>query len=161
VTGIPRDLASARSLFARSPFEFERWAVSLVQGTPNQKQVGDRGIDGVVRFYTDSTGATGRVLVSVKGGKSVGPQYVRDLVGTVQTERAEMGGLLTLAEPTRGIYDAVAHAGTYQWPVTGTSFPAPRSSPSKACSLGANCKPRPRSFCHTSRPGDTRCHSTS
>jgi len=123
VTGIPRDLASARSLFTRSPFEFERWAVSLVHGTPNQKQVGDRGIDGVVRFYTDSTGATGRVLVSVKGGKSLGPQYVRDLVGTVQTERAEMGSLLTLTEPTRGIHDAVAHAGSYQWPVTGTSFP--------------------------------------
>jgi len=123
VTGIPRDLGSARSLFDRSPFEFERWAVSLVHGTPNQKQVGDRGIDGVVRFYTDKAGQTGRVLVSVKGGKSLGPQFVRDLVGTVQTERAEMGSLLTLTEPTRGIREAVAHAGTYRWPVTGSPFP--------------------------------------
>lgn len=123
VTGIPRDLDSARNLFERSPFEFERWAVSLVHGTPNQKQVGDRGIDGVVRFYTDAKGQTGRVLVSVKGGKSLGPQFVRDLIGTVQTERAEMGTLLTLASPTRGIYDAVAHAGSYQWPVTGGSYP--------------------------------------
>lgn len=123
VTGIPRDVAAARSLFERSPFEFERWAVSLVNGTPNQKQVGDRGIDGVVRFYTDSKGDTGRVLVSVKGGKSVGPQFVRDLIGTVQTDRAEMGSLLTLSEPTRGIRDAVAHAGSYHWPVTGGAFP--------------------------------------
>ncbi len=123
VDGIPKDIGAARSLFRRSPFDFERWAVSLVNGTPNQKQVGDRGIDGVVRFFTDAKGQTGRVLVSVKGGKSIGPQFVRDLIGTVQTERAEMGTLLTLADPTRGIYDAVAHAGSYQWPVTGRAFP--------------------------------------
>lgn len=123
VTGIPRDMAGARELFSRSPFEFERWAVSLVSGTPNQKQTGDRGIDGVVRFYTDANGDTGRVLVSVKGGKSIGPQFVRDLVGTVQTERAEMGTLLTLADPTRGIQDAVAHAGAYHWPITGGAYP--------------------------------------
>jgi len=123
VTGIPRDLASARSLFERSAFEFERWAVSLVQGTPNQKQVGDRGIDGVVRFHTDAKGQTGRVLVSVKGGKSLAPTFARDLIGTVQNEKAEMGTLLTLAAPTRGIHDAVAHAGSYRWPVTGASFP--------------------------------------
>jgi DNA modification methylase len=123
VSGIPRDLAGARSLFDRSPFDFERWAVSLVRGTPNQKQVGDRGIDGVVRFYTDTRGDTGRILVSVKGGKSLGPQFARDLIGTVTTERAEMGSLLTLAPPTRGIYDAVAHAGTYRWPVNGAIFP--------------------------------------
>ncbi len=123
VTGIPRDIAGARSLFGRSPLEFERWAVSLVRGTPNEKQVGDRGIDGVVRFYTDTHGDTGRVLVSVKGGKSVGPQFVRDLIGTVTTERAEMGSLLTLAEPTRGIYEAVARSGIYRWPVNGTIYP--------------------------------------
>lgn len=123
VSGIPRDVAAARALFTRSPFDFERWAVSLVQGTPNQRQVGDRGIDGVVRFYTDAKGQTGRVLVSVKGGKSIGPSFVRDLVGTVETEKAEMGTLLTLTAPTRGIYDAIAHAGTYRWPVTGSAFP--------------------------------------
>lgn len=123
VSGIPRDIAAAHSLFDRSPFDFERWAVSLVNGTPNQKQVGDRGIDGVVRFYTDAKGQTGRVLVSVKGGKSLGPQFARDLIGTVQTERAEMGTLLTLTEPTRGIRDAVAHAGSYRWPVTGGAYP--------------------------------------
>lgn len=124
VTGIPRDVASARSLFNRSEFEFERWAVSLVKGTPNQKQRGDRGIvDGVVQFYTDAKGQTGRVLLSVKGGKNLAPTFARDLIGTVQTERAEMGSLITLAAPTRGIYDAVAHAGSYRWPVTGGSYP--------------------------------------
>lgn len=123
VTGIPRDVASAQSLFSRSEFEFERWAVSLVRGTPNQKQRGDRGIDGVVQFYTDAKGQTGRVLLSVKGGKNLAPTFARDLIGTVETERAEMGTLITLAPPTRGIHDAVAHAGSYHWPVTGGTYP--------------------------------------
>jgi hypothetical protein len=123
VSGIPRDMGAARALFDRSPFDFERWAVSLVKGTPNQKQVGDRGIDGVVRFYTDKDGQTGRVLVSVKGGKTINPGFARDLIGTVHNEHAEMGSLLTLAEPTRGIREAVAHAGSYRWPVTGQTFP--------------------------------------
>jgi DNA modification methylase len=123
VLGIPRDLEGARRLFDQSPFDFERWAVSRVNGTPNEKQVGDKGVDGVVRFFTDAKGNTGRVLVSVKGGKTIGPQFVRDLLGTVQTQRAEMGGLLTLAPFTRGMKDAIDHAGTYHWPINGQPFP--------------------------------------
>jgi hypothetical protein len=45
--------------------------------------------------------------VSVKGGKTIGPQFVRDLLGAVETQRAQMGVLITMAEPTRGILDAV------------------------------------------------------
>ncbi len=123
VLGIPRDLDGARRLFEQSPFDFERWAVSRVNGTPNEKQVGDKGVDGVVRFFTDTKGSTGRVLVSVKGGKTIGPQFVRDLLGTVQTQRAEMGSLITLSPFTRGMKDAIDHAGTYHWPINGHPFP--------------------------------------
>ena len=124
VLGIPRDRAGAFALFSQSPFDFERWAVSLVNAQPNEKQVGDRGIDGVARFFLDGKGKNlGRILVSVKGGKSIGPQFVRDLLGTVQTQQAEMGILITMAEPTRGIIDAVNHAGTYTHPANGQKFP--------------------------------------
>jgi hypothetical protein len=34
-------------------------------------------------------------LVSVKGGKNIGPSLVRDLPGTVETQRAQMGVLIT------------------------------------------------------------------
>jgi hypothetical protein len=34
-------------------FDFERWAVSLIGGLPNQKRTGDKGVDGVARFYLD------------------------------------------------------------------------------------------------------------
>lgn len=123
VLGIPRDLAGAQALFEHSPFDFERWAVSLVNAQPNEKQVGDRGVDGVARFPTDARGGFGRVLVSVKGGKTVGPQFVRDLLGTVQTQKAEMGLLITMAEPTRGVIDAVNHGGTYTLPANAAVYP--------------------------------------
>lgn len=120
--GIPRDMAGARALFARSPFDFERWAVSRINAQPNEKQVGDKGSDGVARFYLDKK-TTGRVLVSVKGGRSIGPHFVRDLVGTVETQKAQMGVLITMAEPPRGVIEAAHHGGSYTWPTNGQSYP--------------------------------------
>lgn len=122
VHGIPQDLGGAKALFEANPFDFERWAVSLVDGQPNQKQVGDRGIDGIVRFPTDNKKGTGRALVSVKGG-SQNPGYVRDLAGTIQHEKADMGVYVCLKAPTKGMTDAANHSGTYSWPVDGRSYP--------------------------------------
>lgn len=122
VLGIPEDMASAQSLFQRSPFDFERWAVSRVNGQPNAKQVGDRGIDGVTKFFT-GTPKHGRALVSVKGGTQLNPAMVRDLAGTVQTEKAEMGILITLSTPTKGMLDAAGHAGSYVMAANGQHFP--------------------------------------
>jgi len=122
VLGTPRDLGGAQALFRRSPFDFERWAVSLVNAQPNEKQVGDKGVDGVARFPLDRK-TNGRILVSVKGGGTVGPQFVRDLIGTVDTQKAQMGVLITMAPPTRGIIDALDHGGTYKWPMNGQSYP--------------------------------------
>ncbi len=123
VDGIPRDIPGAHALFTRSPFDFERWAVSLVDGTPNERQVGDKGIDGVVRFPLDNKNGVGRALVSVKGGGVLTPAMVRDLIGTVETQRAEMGILISLENPTRGVEDAIRHSGTYTAPATGRSYP--------------------------------------
>jgi DNA modification methylase len=123
VSGIPRDALGAQALFRKAPLDFERWAVSLVNGTPNEKQVGDKGMDGVIRFFTDAQGGTGRALVSVKGGKMVGPDFIRDLLGTVHTQSAEMGLLITSTKPTRGMKDAADHASSYVWPVNGQAYP--------------------------------------
>ena len=120
--GIPRDIAGARALFRRSPFDFERWAVSRINARPNEIQRGDKGVDGVARFYLDKK-TRGKVLVSVKGGGFIGPQFVRDLIGTVETQKAQMGVLITMADPTPGIRDAVDHGGTYTWPANGQTFP--------------------------------------
>ncbi len=122
VMGIPRDLDGARALFSANHFDFERWAVSLIDAQPKEKQGGDKGIDGVARFHVDFT-RIGQVLVSVKGGRQLNPAMVRDLVGTVQRTKAEMGVLITLAEPTRGMVEEANASGSYLNEITGTSYP--------------------------------------
>jgi DNA modification methylase len=114
VLGVPADLAGAHDLFHHSPFDFERWAVSLVRGTPNAKQVGDKGSDGVIGFVTGKK-SRARAVVSVKGGRQLTPSMVRDLEGVVaKTKGAEMGVLITLHPSTKGMRDAAATGGTYR-----------------------------------------------
>ncbi|MBI4728608.1 MAG: restriction endonuclease [Acidobacteria bacterium] len=122
IEGIPKDEAGARALFEQNPLDFERWAVSLVYGQPNERQSADRGMDGVIRFPTGKRDV-GRAIVSVKGGRSINPGMVRDLKGTVEGEGAAMGVLVTLAEPTRGMREAANRSGSYEWPVNGQAFP--------------------------------------
>jgi site-specific DNA-methyltransferase (adenine-specific) len=123
VVGIPRDVEAARALFARSPFEFERWAVSLVDGQPNERQVGDKGVDGIIRFPTDGRGGVGNIVVSVKGGKQLGPQFVRELAGTVVSRHASAGLLITLERPTRGMVEEVNRSGLFRIERHGRSYP--------------------------------------
>jgi DNA modification methylase len=124
VHGIPHDLDGARALFRDNPFDFERWAVALVDGQPNEKQVGDRGIDGVIRFPLDNNlRSVGRALVSVKGGGQLNPAMVRDLGGTVNQHRAEMGVFICLRSPTARMREVAQQSGTYVWPITGRSYP--------------------------------------
>jgi DNA modification methylase len=120
--GIPCDMLGARDLARRRPFDFQIWAVRQINARPNEKLRRDKGIDGVARFYLDKK-TNGKVMVSVKGGGNIGPQDVRDLLGTVESQKAQMGILITLEEPTPGMIDAVNHGGTYTWPVTQETFP--------------------------------------
>ena len=124
VHGIPQDLSGAKALFKENPFDFERWAVSYVSGQPNEKQVGDKGVDGVIRFpLGKKESQVGRIIVSVKGGSKVAPSMVRDLLGTVKSQKAQMGILITMADPTPGMKKAAQHSGSYKWPTNQQKFP--------------------------------------
>lgn len=122
VHGIPADLRGAKALFKENAFDFERWAVSLIDGQPNEKQVGDEGIDGRIRFHEDDK-TIGTVLVSVKGGKTVNPAMVRDLRGTVEREKTAMGVLVTMTEPTPGMAKEAKQSGQYEHELTGHKYP--------------------------------------
>jgi DNA modification methylase len=123
MSGIPRDAGGAASLFKRNPFEFERWAVSLVGGQPNAKQVGDKGVDGRIQFPSDTAKGVGKILVSVKGGQQINPAMVRELQGTVDAQQGAIGILILMKHPTPGMIDVANKSGTYTWPVTGKTFP--------------------------------------
>jgi hypothetical protein len=107
VTGIPRDLASAKKLFDTSAHQFQLWALTLVDARPRDggKKGADAGVDGII-YFQDSATTTGRAIVSVKGGENVGPSMIRDLIGTVRNERAAAGIFLTLTPPTRKMREA-------------------------------------------------------
>ncbi|HZF95642.1 MAG TPA: DNA methyltransferase [Allosphingosinicella sp.] len=103
VSGRPADLEGARDLATRDKYQFQWWAAwRLGAQSYESKKGGDRGIDANI-FFANGPYGLGRIIVSVKGGEKLNPGMVRDLAGTVNREDAEMGLLVTLAEPTRGM----------------------------------------------------------
>jgi DNA modification methylase len=105
VQGTPKDTEGARDLAARDKYQFQWWAVSLVNAVPfgGKKKGADTGIDGLIYFYDfDPKGKvlTEKIIVSVKGGDNVGVGMIRDLAHVVAREKARMGLFITLAEPT-------------------------------------------------------------
>lgn len=120
VYGRPKDEASARRLMERRNKQFEIWAISLVGAHPRER---DGGVDGI---YSVMEGATARkvakVVVQVKGGKNLNPGMVRDLLGTVEKEKAVMALLITLEAPTAGMKELAAHSGFYLSPSSGKEY---------------------------------------
>src|SRR5690606_8296854 len=102
---------------ASDPYQFQWWALSLVGARPAEQKKGkDRGIDGRIYFHDDNTGDTKSVILSVKAGKT-GPDHVRDLRGTVEREKAAIGVLITMEDPTREMRKEAATGEAYlsQW----------------------------------------------
>jgi site-specific DNA-methyltransferase (adenine-specific) len=117
VHGTPKDIGGARDLAARDKYQFQWWAVSLVDAVPQggKKKGMDRGIDGI-RWVRSGPkdGDFEKVLVSVKGGENVGAAMVRDFKGTIEREGAAGGMFITLAEPTREMTREAAAAGFFE-----------------------------------------------
>lgn len=119
VVGAPEDLAGAHDLFQRDPFQFEAWAVTRIPSMkPNERKTGDKGIDGVGRFYLGraSSGKAqyGKILASVKGGKRLGVSMIRDFRGVLEREGVDLGIFICLHGPTRGMITEAASAGRYR-----------------------------------------------
>ena len=64
----------------------------------------------------------GQALVSVKSGH-VNSAMVRDLKGTIEREKAEIGIFITLEEPTREMELEATTAGVYTSPISGKDYP--------------------------------------
>jgi site-specific DNA-methyltransferase (adenine-specific) len=123
VEGTPKDLESARSLAERDKYQFQWWACSLVNAQPFQgkKKGSDGGIDGLI-YFQDDAGLPKKIIVSVKGGENVSDTMLKDLIATVEHEKAALGLFVTLAEPTKPMTTRAVSAGYYESPV-GKSYP--------------------------------------
>ena len=115
IAGVPKDLDGARALALADKYEFQKWALSTIDAQPYKggKKGGDGGVDGYLYIKPDGK-KTEKVIVSVKGGQSLTPAMVKDLIVTVDQEGAKMGVFLTLEPPTKGMIAQAAAAGFYK-----------------------------------------------
>lgn len=121
VIGEPKDVSGASYLAKQDRFQFETWALSLVKAKPTTK-TRDKGIDGNIYFHDEpDKEKVKQIIVQVKSGK-VNPAVVRDLRGVVEREEAEIGALITLPAPTKGMRSECASAGFYTSPL-GHKYP--------------------------------------
>lgn len=120
VIGEPVSLPDAETLAAEDKYQFQWWALGLVGARPTEQKKGaDRGIDGRLYFHDEAEGGkTKQIVFSVKGG-NLKATDVRDLRGVIERERAEIGILITLEEPTRPMRTEAASAGFYRQPMIG------------------------------------------
>lgn len=131
IHGTPKDLAAARDLARRDKYQFQWWAVSLVEAQPFQgkKKGSDGGIDGlkffgIVERTTDlkstrrlvhkSANRTGKIVVSVKGGEYLKADDIRSLMAVREREDAEIALFISLETPTKGMIADAASAGLYE-----------------------------------------------
>lgn len=102
IDGLPQDLKGAELLAERDRKAFEVWAVTTIDGKPNEKKGADGGIDGRIPFRPDGPKkALKWATISVKSGASK-LQDLRDLHGvTHQNAKASgFGVFVCLNEPT-------------------------------------------------------------
>jgi site-specific DNA-methyltransferase (adenine-specific) len=116
VLGEPATAEDAAQLAADDPYQFQWWALGLIGARPQEGKMGaDKGIDGRLYFFDEGHDTAKQLIVSVKAGK-VQVSHVRDLVGVVQREQAQVGVLISLNEATQPMREEAATAGFYSSP---------------------------------------------
>jgi site-specific DNA-methyltransferase (adenine-specific) len=123
VIGEPTTVEDAMELAHEDPYQFQWWALGLVGARRDEEKKGaDRGIDGKLAFHDEGlAGKTKNVVISVKAGR-LHANHVRDLRGVIERDRAEIGVLISMEEPTKPMRSEAANAGFYKSPY-GTDHP--------------------------------------
>jgi len=121
VIGEPQDLAAAQQLAREDRYQFQWWALSLINARPLGGEAGsrtgkkgsDKGIDGQIPFIDDQKSRIKYVVVQVKSGH-VNSAHIRDLRGTLdREENSPIAVFLTLEEPTSEMKKEAVSAGFY------------------------------------------------
>ena len=114
IVGQPTDSGSAAALAEQDRYQFEWWALGLVDARPaNDKRRGaDAGVDGYINFFDDTSGKPKRIIVQVKSGH-VNRGMIATLKGDMEREKAEVGVFITLQPPTEPMRQEALSAGIY------------------------------------------------
>ena len=123
VVGEPVSVTEAEALAKEDPYQFQWWALGMVGARPVEEKKGaDKGIDGRLFIHDEPTGGkTKQIIFQVKAGH-VTAAHVRDLRGVLEREKAEIGILICMEEPTQPMKSEAASAGFYDSP-WGTRHP--------------------------------------
>ena len=115
VVGDPKDVGSADALAKHDRYQFEWWALGLIDARPaNDKRKGaDSGVDGYINFFDDNGGVAKRVIVQVKSGR-VNRGQIATLKGDMEREGAEIGLFVTLKPATEPMRQEALSAGFYE-----------------------------------------------
>lgn len=123
VVGEPASLPDAEALAASDPYQFQWWASDLVGARPVEEKKGaDKGIDGKIVFQGEKQGEFEQVIISVKAGHLMA-NHVRDLRGVVEREKAAIGVLISMEEPSKPMQTEAATAGLYESKTWGKKYP--------------------------------------
>ncbi len=123
IEGEPTDAYSAEKLANQNPFQFQIWCVSKLDATPYPRKSGDEGMDGTVNFIDPTKkDKVGKGIIQVKGTQGVSPSMARDLKGTLKSQDADFGILVTLKPPTKGMIAEAAKEGYYELKYTSASI---------------------------------------
>ena len=114
VVGEPKDLSSAESLALHDRYQFEWWALGLVDARParDRKKGADAGIDGYINFFDDNSGKPKRIVVQVKSGH-VQRNQIATLKSDMEREKADLALFVTLKPPTGPMVNEALGAGFY------------------------------------------------
>ena len=115
VIGDPKDLAGAAALAQENRYQFEWWALGLVDARPagDKRKGADSGVDGYINFFDDNSGKAKRIVVQVKSGH-VERSHIATLNSDREREKAEIGLFVTLERPTNPMAQEALSAGFYE-----------------------------------------------
>ena len=123
VIGEPTSLPDAAVLAESDPFQFQYWALGLVGARPvEQKKGADKGIDGKIIFQGERPGEFETVILSVKAG-GIHRNHVHELRGVVEREKAAIGVLISMEEPTGPMKEEAVTGGFYESRTWGKKYP--------------------------------------
>jgi hypothetical protein len=122
IIGAPTDLGGAIALSNQDRYQFQWWALGLVDARPEEQKKGaDKGIDGIIPFMDDGSGKVKKVIIQVKSG-GVKRSDIATLKSDVEREKAQIGVFITLEHPTKPMNEEAATAGFYE-PLYGKKIP--------------------------------------
>jgi site-specific DNA-methyltransferase (adenine-specific) len=123
VIGEPEDLEGARELSSNNRYQFQWWALSLINARPykDKKRGADTGIDGYL-YFSHEKDIVRPAIIQVKSG-NVSVKDIRELGHVIDREEADLGLFITLEPPTKQMKSEAVIKGFYYSPIFKRDYP--------------------------------------